>query len=325
MSGFIGDILSSQNLTRAQGLAGVFSTAQATYNSGISGRNKTAVAGSLISTLGGILNSFSPTKQRTTEGFNVSNFVSTASKLGGFINPSHFLVFVTPPKWVIQQTKDARQASNFNNSLPFLCHRAQLPGVVFDNTAVAHYGYSTRQKRPTSPMFDDITLEFYMDNTSVALDFFTKWLQNIINYDIDATSTRTTNGAFYNEVQYMENYSTQVDIYLFDSTAAEVLHVKLHEAFPLSVGKIDLNWRGQNSIAVLPVAMTFRTWTSNFFTPATIDPNSLRNLSLGDALIRLGSGLTTVSSLVRRPTGVADIFNTVRSVSSVTRYITGGL
>ena len=323
MSQSIADIFSSQNLTRAQGIAGVFSTAQATYNSGISGRNKAAVAGSLISTIGGVLNSFNTTKQRTTEGFNVSNFVSAASKLGGFINPSHFLVFITPPKWVIQQTRSGRQASNFNNSLPFLCHRAQLPGVVFGSRPVSHFGYSTPQKRPTSPIFEDITLEFYMDNNSVALDFFTKWLQNIINYDPDSIGSKTVNGAFYNEVSYMENYATQVDIYLFDAAASEVLHVKLHEAFPLSVGKVNLDWRGQNSIAVLPISMTFRTWSSNFFTPPTIDPNSLRNLSLGDALIRLGSGVTTVSSLLRRPTGIADIFNTVRTASSVTRYITG--
>jgi hypothetical protein len=327
MSGFIGDIFSSQNLTRAQSVAGVVSTARATFNSGISGRNKAAVAGSLISNIGGILNSFNGTRRRVTEGFNVSNFISSASKLGGFANPAHFLVYVTPPRWVIRQTTAegrSRQASNFNISLPFLCYRAQLPGVVFGSRPVAHFGYSTPQKRPTAPIFDDITLEFYMDNTGVALDFYTKWLQNIINYDPDAIGTRTTNSAFYNEVQYMENYATQVDIYLFDATATEVLHVKLHEAYPLGVGKVDLNWRGQNSIAVLPISMTFRTWSSNFFTPATIDPTSLRNLSLGDALIRIGSGVSTISSLLRRPTGIADIFNTVRTASSVTRFITGG-
>lgn len=322
MSQTISDILSSQNLTRAQAVAGVFTTAQATINSSANRGNRAAVAGSLISTVGGILNSFNATKQRTTEGFNVSDFVSIASKLGGFVNPSHFLVYITPPKWVIQQAEKS-QASNFNNILPFLCYRAQLPGVVFGSVPVAHFGYSTPQKRPTSPIFEDVTLEFYMDNTGVALDFFTKWLQNIINYDPDAIGSKSKSGAFYNEVSYMENYTTQVDIYLFDATAAEVLHVKLHEAFPLSVGRVNLDWRGQNSIATLPIAMTFRTWSSNFFTPATIDNNSLRNLSLGDALIRIGSGVTTLSSLVRRPTGIADVFNTVRTASSVVRSITG--
>lgn len=336
MSQTLSDIFSSQNVTRAGTVAGVFRTAQATLNSAANNRSKTAVAGALITQLGGVINSFNQRNPKSTEGFNISNFLSTTSKLSGFVNPSHFMVYITPPKWLratvnvnsnsftsqlpVTVTKNL---SDFGKVLPFLCTGTQLPGMSISTAAVPHFGYGVTQARPLRAKFDDIFMNFYMDNTSVALDFFTKWFQKIVNFDPDAVGPKTTDGAFYGEVAYQSEYATIVDIYVFDSASARVLHVKLHEAFPTTIGNVELKWGAGSDIAILPITFTYKSWTSNYLTPSTIDKNSLRNLSLGNALIRFGTAATTVSSLLRRPTGIADIINTVRTSSSVVRYMTG--
>jgi len=322
----ISDILSAQNLTRAGTVAGIFSAAQATLNSTTNNRNKAAVAGALITQLGGVINSFNGTNPRSTEGFNINNFISVASKLSGFVNPSHFMVYVTPPKWLRNSrsnNNNLKFVSDFGKVLPFLCSGTQLPGMGISTASVPHFGYGVTQSRPIRAKFDDVVMNFYMDNTSVALNFFTKWFQKIVNFDPDATGPKTSEGAFYGEVSYMEEYATIVDIYVFDAAAARVLHVKLHEAFPTNIGNVNLKWGAGSDLAILDVTFTYKSWTSNYLTPATIDRNSLRNLSLGNALILFGTSATTLSSLLRRPTGIADILNTVRTSSSVVRYITG--
>lgn len=331
----ISDILSSQNLTRAGAVAGIFGTASSTLNSAANNRDKTAIAGALISGLGGVLNSFNSTNPRTTEGFNINTFISVTSKLSGLVNPSHFMVYITPPKWLLNNNSNntnsasaaarekTRAFSDFGKVLPFLCHNANLPGIKVDTQNVPHFGYGVTQARPIRPTFDNVVMSYYMDNTSVALDFFTKWIQKVVNFDVDATGPKTTDGAFYGEVSYMGDYTTTIDIYVFDSAAARVLNVKLHEAYPVNISPVELDWNKGDEITSLRVSYAYRSWTSNYLTPASIDKNSLRNLSLGSALIRIGTAATTLSSLLRRPTGVADIINTVRTSSSVLRYITG--
>lgn len=321
MSQAISDILSTQNLTRAGAVAGIIGTAQGTYNSSLNSRNRVAVGGALLTQIGGVLNSFNSGRNpRSPEGFDLKRFISTTSKLSGFIDPSHFMVYITPPKWLRSATSETREFNNFGKILPFLCSGSAIPGMTVATAAVPHYGYGVSQPRPIRPTFDNIVMKYYMDNQSVALDFFTKWIQKIVNFDVDATGTRSTAGAFYGEVSYMEEYATTIDIYVFDSASARVLHVKLHEAFPANIGQVALDWNSNNQLAVLDVSIAYKSWTSNYLTPATIDRNSLRNLSLGNALIMLGTSATTVSSLIRQPTGIADILNTVTNASSVVRY-----
>ena len=333
MSQSITDIFSSQNLTRAQTVAGVFSAARSTFNSGANNRDKTAVAGALITQLGGVLNSFNNRNPRSSEGFDLSRFISNTAKLSGMVNPSHFLVYITPPKWLrasnnkststVTAIQDTRSITDFGRVLPFLCHNATLPGITMQTASIPHYGYGVSQERPLRPVFENAAMSFYMDNTSVALDFFTKWIQKIVNFDPDATGPKTTDGAFYGEVSYMDEYATTIDIYVFDAASARVLNVKLLEAYPKNIGAVRLDWGLGDQLASLDVSFAYTTWTSNYLTPATLDRNGLRNLSLGSALIRIGTAATTLSSLLRRPTGIADIFNTVRTASSVVRSFTG--
>lgn len=335
MSQSITDIFSSQNLTRAQTVAGVFGAARSTFSSTANNRDKAAAAGALISQLGGVLNSFNRQNPRSTEGFNISRFISETSKLSGLVNPAHFLVYITPPKWMrvtnnnnsnaatVAAINNTRNISDFGRVLPFLCHNATLPGITMQTASIPHYGYGVAQERPLRPTFENVSMSYYMDNTSVALDFFTKWMQKVVNFDPDAAGPKTTDGAFYGEVSYMDEYATTIDIYVFDAAAARVLNVKLLEAYPKNIGAVRLDWGITDQLASLDVSFTYKSWTSNYLTPATLDKNGLRNLSLGSALIRIGTAATTLSSLLRRPTGIADIFNTVSTASSVVRSFSG--
>jgi hypothetical protein len=353
MSGVL-DLLSAQNLTRAQATTGAVQTAQRTFGSSaanVSTAGRAAIAGSLFTTLGGVLTGFNRTPKAPSGGFNITNFQSKINKMGGFGSVSKFIVAITPPNCVnpgVAPGNIIRQ--EFNNSgqitgettirprpgdpagqveqrifndaagkdLIFLCAKAAIPGLDFSTTSIQKLGYGTRDMLPVSRQPKTINLSFYVDVSGAFYGFFTKWMSNIINWNNQAVGSLTSDGAFFNEVHYKRNYiSPAIDIYVYDAAGNTFIQVTLIEAFPIGLGEVDLMWTQQNDIAIVNVKMAYKTWKSNYMSPTNIASNSLRNLSLASTLMRVGSAVQAGSGLLRRPTSTMDAFNLVRNGSRV--------
>ena len=264
----------------------------------------------------------------SARNFSISKFTSTAAKFGGFIRPTHFMVMITPPQCLLQDQYLLKEG------LPFICHRASTPQSIIQGPKIAHFGYGTQQFIPQVLQLNDLSFDFYIDANGSVIDIFTRWMQNIINWHPDAIGTKTNKGAFYNEVSYMESYKTRINILMYDATARNIQEVILEDAYPTSMGSINLDWQPSNNISTLSIGMSYRTWKSNFMTEATVDSNSLRNLSLGGAILSFGSGYNTtgagsflgaISRIADNVTTVvssaARLYNTVSLASQVSRTL----
>lgn len=347
MSGVL-DLLNAQNLTRAQAVVGAATLANRSFTGanvgGTAGR--AALAGTALTSLGNILSGFE-TRRRTGEGFNINEFSSRVNKLGGLAQTSNFLVNITPPKCmgapnlsgtaVIQESLPGGGGVNRTiNELPgvnrsnqeinqaikgaadnliFLCSASAIPGVQIQTTDILPYGYGAKELRPTAAGFNRLTMNYYVDVGSTVFQFFTKWMNSIVNFNDDAIGNKTVESAFYNEVRYKEDYAATVTIYVYDVAGNNFLEVNLVDAFPIELGQINLTWGNYNNIAIVPVVFTYRNWVSNFTPLAQISAAGLRNLTLSSALLRAGTLVSFGSSLLRRPRGVADAFNLVNNAS----------
>lgn len=354
MSGIL-DLLNSQNLTRAQATVGAVQTAQRTF--GARGRNvstagRAAIAGSLFTTLGGVLSGFNRNPRRPPEkGFNVAAFQSRLNKMGGLSGTSKFLVSITPPVCLrpnntfIQEnlapgsnevisTREIQprpgekidQGAYIDQSvqdLLFLCSRTSIPGISFSTAQIQRLGYGTPEAVPIMRQYQDITFNFYVDVSGITYGVFTKWLSNIINWNDTAVGALTAQGAFYNEIHYKTNYiSPNISIYVYDVAGNNFIEVRLIEAYPIGIGAVDMSWGNYDDIAIVPVKFAYKTWRSNYMAPATINGNSLRNLTLAGTLMRLGAAVQGGSTLLRRPTGIMDSFNLVRNGTGLVRTLT---
>ena len=351
MSGVL-DLLSAQNLTRAQATTGVVQTAQRTFGSSaanVSTAGRAAVAGSLLTTLGGVLTGFNRGPARPPEkGFNISGFQSRINKMGGLSSTSKFLVAITPPACIVPVTGIVRQDFNeagevtgertirtrpgdptnqveervFNDAagrdLLFLCAKTSLPGINLGTVQYANLGFGAEEMRPVVRQTATINLSFYVDVGGNFYGFFTKWMSNIINWNNQAVGSLNAEGAFYNEVHYRRNYlSPAVTIYVYDTAGNNFIQVDLIDAFPVGLGEVDLAWTQQDDIAIVNVKFAYKTWRSNYMSPAKISSNSLRNMSLASMLMRAGVAVQAGSSLLRRPTSTMDAFNLVRNGSRI--------
>lgn len=338
----VGDILASQNLDRLSAVLGLAGTGNALMNSNASTRDRLALGGALISSVGGFLAGFGSAGGPTpSQGFDVQRFSSAVSSHNGLADQSKFLVTISTPQWA-RNNADFMNAGNGQvlnadgtpstvtkpyggsifTSIPFLCHSTTLPGIQITPAAVRRYGYGAHEIRPGGVTYEKQTLKFYVDSDYAIMEFFQKWMQAVVNFDLNSTDRRTVQGAFYNEIQYSDNYTAEVDIWTFDKAGNELLRYKLYEAYPISIGGVEMSWESRNSIAMLPVAFRYKTWKSNFISPG-MDKGDLRNLTISDFLVRGGNILQTISGFNTRVRNLNDVINIVGNVSNITRIFTG--
>lgn len=346
MSGTL-DLLNAQNLSRAQATVGAAALANRAFTSGnVSGAGRAALAGSALTTLGGVLSGFR-SNRRTGDGFKINEFTSRIGKLGGLAHTSNFLVSIKAPPCmgggsiripggtvtsevngtVVNSTQIPGVGGTVSNpeieqalrgatdNLLFLCSAAAIPGVQIQTTDIQPYGYGTIERRPTAAFFNSARMNYYVDVSSTVYQFFTKWVNCIVNFNDDAVGTRTSSGAFFNEVRYKEEYATTITIYVYDSAGNNFLEVQLKDAFPIEIGQVNLTWGNYNSLAILPINISYSNWVSNYTPIANISNSGLRNLTLASALLRAGTLVSGASTLIRRPRNIADTFNLVNNAS----------
>lgn len=343
MSGAL-DNLNAQNLTRAQAVFGAAAAANRAFASaeaaGAAGRAAlaTSSAAALSSALTG-----GTAGRRTNVGFNIEEFSSRINRMGGLARTTNFLVVIQPPRCmgapVLTGAQEAlstlgnepvinelpavgRSNQEINqiisgaaDNLIFLCGAAAIPGVQLQVTDVQPYGYGAIERRPTNAAFNAMRMNYYVDVNSTVYQFFTRWISCIVNFNDAAIGARTVNSAFFNEVSYKEDYATTITIYVYDSTGNNFLEVKLVDAFPIEIGQVNLTWGSYNSVALLPINISYSNWVSNYTPLANISVAGLRNLTLASTLLEAGTLASGASSIIRRPGTVADTFNLVNNAS----------
>jgi len=206
---------------------------------------------------------------------------AVASYNNGVLQNNRFLMFITPPASLRYNlgAPDSEEddfigssvAAASGNILPFLCFKVNLPGIVFNNRDVLPNGFGATSKMPYSQNFGPLMPSFFVDQELSAHNFFTKWAQSVINFGgnkaINAPST--VNGAQMFDVSYKDDYSTVIDIYVYNNTSETLMEYKFYNAFPTAIGDVDLSWEFNNEVMTMPITINYDYWTSNFIKPST--------------------------------------------------------
>lgn len=233
------------------------------------------------------------------------------SSMQGISTPSRFLVTITAPKCFntagdepVAQTDseqdevigDSAQSGFSRVYLPFLCSAVNLPGLTLDSQDVYHYGYGYRSRMPAGQNFPDVTCTFYGDSRLLSKNFFTKWMQSIVNFNGAAPMNGTTsvNGAAPFEFYYKEGdkgYQTIVDINVFDIRSETVATYKLHNAFPTAISDVSLAWENSDQLYQFTVTFSYDYWTSTFTKENSIETDQERNINTLVSALTIGGGV----------------------------------
>ena len=169
----------------------------------------------------------------------LNDILSTFHSEDGYAIPNRFEVLITRPKG----------SASENRQISMRCESVNLPGrnlATMDDTNI--YG-PTREIVTGVTYADEINMTFQASSNLEERVFFEEW--QALAFD-----ERSWNVKYYND------YISTVDIYILDKQNNRRFGIKLHEAFPKTIGPTELNQAPSTEIIKLPITFSFRYWTT---------------------------------------------------------------
>jgi hypothetical protein len=111
------------------------------------------------------------------------------------------------------------------------CDQVQIPGLNYNTNENRSFGEV--RKAPYEKLFEDINMSFYVDKDMQVKKLFDVWQNSIMD-----PNTRTFN--------YYDSYVSDIKVYVQDINDNKTYTVTMHEAFPKSVGAIQLDYAGKD-------------------------------------------------------------------------------
>tara|TARA_B110000914_G_C15468136_1_gene449298 strand:- start:260 stop:928 length:669 start_codon:yes stop_codon:yes gene_type:complete len=173
--------------------------------------------------------------------FGVLNDILSSfhSEDGGYAVPNRFEVIITRPGG---SATESRKVS-------MRCESINLPGRNLNSTTDSNIYGPTREIVDGVTYADDINMTFQASSGLEERVFFEEW--QALAFD-----ERSWNVGYYND------YISTVDIYVLDRQNQRRFGLKLHEAFPKTIGATDLSQSANNELIKLAVTFSFRYWTT---------------------------------------------------------------
>ena len=185
-----------------------------------------------------------------TSTFAVSDFMTKVENLGGLARKNRFSVEITPPTSLGSQI----QSSTIN----FLAKTISFPARSFGTTTYRSGGRFGLEV-PYETTYEPVSLTMLNTNNHAPRKFWIDWLEHI--QSVDATPSHNYN------MQYYKKFIGQIKITSYDETVDEVgsnisHQVTLHEAYPKSIGAIEMGWES-SELAEFEIEIAYARWTSN--------------------------------------------------------------
>lgn len=154
----------------------------------------------------------------------LNDFISKV-KQDGLARNNRFLVCISPKNpWQLGP-------DNWLHDALLLCDQVQLPGTNMNTSDNRTFGEI--RKAPYERLYEDVNMSFYVDTSMTVKLLFDNW----INF-IQDTGTRNFN--------YYDSYTADITIEVLDLKNQSRYAVQLREAFPKSIGAIQLDQAGKD-------------------------------------------------------------------------------
>lgn len=200
--------------------------------------------------------------------FNLDRFKSNLDSYG-YLKNNVFEVGVQTPNFmlgsVLNNNGNISSMTDINNFMKFRIDQTSVPGVSILSGDHAIYGVGPTQKMPYGAFFHDITFSILLDKKADLWNFWYNWVRYIYEFNGTEPNSRNFNigggegsqrtPAF--TTRYKDDYSSMMQIVMYDTTGNVVQKVNLYEAFPSSVREIPLSWNDHGDLLRIAVSITY--------------------------------------------------------------------
>lgn len=192
-------------------------------------------------------------------GFNIETFRQTFNNTGGFVKPSKFMIYLTPPPKMTTGPLSSFGTQGAEG-VQFFCQASVLPGIEAKAFEATRYGYGATQRLPFGPGFGPVPLTIMTDGAGLEWTFFKQWMNLIISFDMSkGIINPNASGTYPFELGYLIDYAVNVDVIQFNDNGEEILEVTLRNAYPLGLSETKLDW-SENNVGRFTVFLTYQDW-----------------------------------------------------------------
>jgi hypothetical protein len=184
--------------------------------------------------------------------FNIETFKSRAGR-NGFLRTNKFELVISPISTIF--------SLNESENLKFMCDAVNYPGISLNTHDNRRFGYGAIEKKPTSPVFNDLNIDIIADGDNNNWKLIKKWIQYVNNYDFLNFTSTGPGGLNFFEVNYKSNYRTTIALNIYHEVGGRPKSViKFKDAFPVSISDSQLNWGDTGNLLRFQTSWSYFTW-----------------------------------------------------------------
>jgi hypothetical protein len=206
---------------------------------------------------------------RTIMPFNIEAFKENLSKYG-YLDNNNFEVIVATPKILLNtsigSSATPSDANRIANNLRFRIDQIRSPAISIQSAEVFRYGIGPMMKQPVNASNQELFFSILVDDRGEIWQYWYNWLRKIFEFNGTMTNSSTTLPSY--TAEYKDNYSTILQILIFDHIGAVAQTISVFEAFPTSIREVPFHW-GDSNLIKLNISMAFTEFMiegSNFIT-----------------------------------------------------------
>jgi hypothetical protein len=197
--------------------------------------------------------------------FNINTFKANVEDFGYLKNHS-FQVFILPPPSLFNTTvssfNSAMAASQLSRIQTFRIDQIKAPGVSLMSADLNRYGVGTTQKNPYGAQLQEISFSVLNDENSDIWNYWHNWLKSIYDFTgSDSNSFGEINAFPSYEVGYKSEYSTTVQIVIYNQFGEVAQRINLYEAFPGAIREVPLAWGDTGNLMRLGISFLYSYYT----------------------------------------------------------------
>ena len=197
--------------------------------------------------------------------FNINQFKANIQDFG-YLKTNQYEVYIQPPKVLfgnaLNQNGNATAVKNVTDMQVFRIDQIRAPGISLASADVSRYGVGPTQKQPFNAQYSEISFSVLCDEKAKIWQYWYNWLVAIFGFN-------GTEGALFAQAQqfpsylseYKENYSTIVQIVMYDQYKNLVQRINLYEAFPTALREVPLAWGQTGEMIKINVNMSYTEYT----------------------------------------------------------------
>ena len=198
--------------------------------------------------------------------FNINTLKSNIEGGGGYLKNHSFEVLMNPPPILLNRNLNVLGTPalirNITDSLTFRIEQVRAPGINIQVSDINRYGVGPTQKMPHNAQFQETTFSILVDGFGEIWQFWYNWARSVFEFTGAESSRVGAANRFPGYVtNYKDDYSTTMQIVIYDLFGNAIQRINLYDAFPVNVREVQLAWNDNGNLMRLSVAVSYKDYT----------------------------------------------------------------